>query len=164
MKKLIICAICVFFFLSMSTYVSATDSNTDLDMRQRISEFWTVQYGCELNWNGEALYYGIIGNCGIFLLNGPIPDETVMEVAGFDFWHSGSFQIYAFDGENLFTLQEAYQNNLLSDAEIETIYNVHSRYAIKNPDTGETHGILLAALTAMLLSAAAVDYLKKDAM
>lgn len=136
-------------------------ASADHDMLTNIAVAWLSANGYDLKWDGEALYYGIIGNCGVFLLNGPIADETVMEVAGFSFWHSGSFQIYAYDGEKFFTLQEAYQSGLLSATEIETIHNVHSQYGIKNPDTGEVYGTLVAASTSMLLSAAAIGYLKK---
>ena len=112
-----------------------SDSELDNEEKAKLEEDWFKLKGEPLEWwdfeNGQyegARYYGTFNGYIIFFVEHPSIGATIdadRGVGDFIFYHSGNFQIYAYKSGEFYTLEEAYRNGLLSDNQIEKIYNIH---------------------------------------
>ncbi len=72
-------------------------------------------------------YYGMFNGCTVFGVEGMLQAIWKIKVAGKTFTYNCSYEIYVCRDNKTWTLSKAYENGVLTDADINEIYKAHSK-------------------------------------
>ena len=108
----------------------------ETEVMQDIEKAWKKRTGEELEWYTDNLwvgmrYYGSYDGYEILFY----PTESVTDmfaeltVGGCSFWHSDTFEIYAYRGGKFRTLLDAYDSGDISGDSVAAIYEIHKPFA-----------------------------------
>ncbi len=99
------------------------------EMQQQISQAWLSETGNPLNLDSEnpdsPRYYGTFGDSVVIFQGGPLTVLSSQTIAGYEFRHPSSFEIFVYHGGTFCTLKEAYSKRLLTQHEIGIISKYH---------------------------------------
>ncbi|MBR6676990.1 MAG: hypothetical protein IKL24_06645, partial [Clostridia bacterium] len=73
----------------------------------------------------QTCCYGEYNNCVVFFDMNQLTVETTITIAGYEFFYPSGFNLFAFNNGTLYSLEEAYNNGLISDEDLEAIANNH---------------------------------------
>ena len=102
--------------------------------KEAINEAWMKKADETLSWSdidagvySGARYYGTFNGFDIILIEyvSVVDSGGHMVVAKYVFRHNTSFNLYAYKDGVFYTLNEAYENTLLTRKQIKKIYDIH---------------------------------------
>lgn len=107
----------------------------DSDLTQEIEKAWLERTGQELVWYTDdqyrgMRYYGHFEGYEVIFY----PTESVTDmfasvtIGGYDFWHSDTFEIYAYRDGKFRTLLDAYDSGDISGDSVAAIYEIHKPF------------------------------------
>ena len=85
-------------------------------------------------WMTSHRYYGTFENCIVWLRTSNLTAITEFEVAGVSFFDPNQVNFYVYYDGNQYTLQEGYEQGLLSVEDLELITERHTKYNNQNAD------------------------------
>lgn len=99
------------------------------DKQQEISDAWIDKYGkwYILNWDVYTRYYGTYGDSVVFFNNGDIAASVLSEirVAESVFKHGSGFSLNVYRDGEIYNLEDAYENGILTKEQIAEIAEYH---------------------------------------
>ena len=111
------------------------DKSSTKKLKEEVSLAWKERKGTELIWEGEksvvagaARYYGRYEGAVVFCLNRPLPMGMNITVAGERFKWGNIFLIFAYQDDEFYTLEEAYEQGVLTQDHVKQIAETHSKY------------------------------------
>ncbi|MBE6530217.1 MAG: hypothetical protein E7680_06445 [Ruminococcaceae bacterium] len=112
---------------SNSDFDEKSAGMTDQDLQERATANAPSEYG-RSPIGSETVNYGTFSGCRVWMIQGQCCVNSIQEVAGYKFIHSGSFAINVEKNGTVYQLQEAYQYGYLSDEDIAELYRLHKEY------------------------------------
>lgn len=104
-------------------------------------------YGCALKQNvvdgpksslpPGSIVYGTFSDCYVWFTGGQLDYIDVKTVAGYKFIYTSGFTINVEKNGEVYNLQNAYENGLLTKEDIAEIYLIHKNHVIETVNIGE---------------------------
>ena len=95
------------------------------ELQAEFEAAWLAEFGWEFEWGKRERYYGTYGDCIVIFMPGFLQANWTETIAGEEFTHSVIFGLKVFYNGEFLTLEQAYEQGLISKEQVSLIAEYH---------------------------------------